>query len=57
MNNIYNCDNYVRELSKYIATLMESSSLSFFGPSGTGKTMATEAVTNKAGKKIPRREA
>lgn len=29
-----------------------SSSLSFFGPSGTGKTMAAEAVANKMGKKI-----
>lgn len=29
-----------------------SSSLSFFGPSGTGKTMAAEAVANKLGKKI-----
>lgn len=29
-----------------------STSLSFFGPSGTGKTMAAEAVANKLGKKI-----
>lgn len=29
-----------------------SSSLSFFGPSGTGKTMAAEAIANKLGKKI-----
>lgn len=29
-----------------------SSSLSFFGPSGTGKTMAAEAVAQKLGKKI-----
>ena len=29
-----------------------SSALSFFGPSGTGKTMAAEAVAHKLGKKI-----
>lgn len=29
-----------------------SSSLSFFGPSGTGKTMAAEAIAQKLGKKI-----
>lgn len=29
-----------------------SSSLSFFGPSGTGKTMAAEAIAKKLGKKI-----
>lgn len=29
-----------------------SSSLSFFGPSGTGKTMAAEAIADKLGKKI-----
>ena len=29
-----------------------SSSLSFFGPSGTGKTMAAEAIAEKLGKKI-----
>lgn len=28
------------------------SALSFFGPSGTGKTMAAEAIANKLGKKI-----
>lgn len=31
-----------------------SSSLSFFGPSGTGKTMAAEAIANRLGKKILR---
>jgi ATP-dependent 26S proteasome regulatory subunit len=29
-----------------------STSLSFYGPSGTGKTMAAEAIANKLGKKI-----
>ena len=29
-----------------------SSALSFFGPAGTGKTMAAEAIANKLGKKI-----
>lgn len=29
-----------------------SSAMSFFGPSGTGKTMAAEAIANKLGKKI-----
>ena len=29
-----------------------SSALSFYGPSGTGKTMAAEAIANKLGKKI-----
>ena len=31
-----------------------SSSLSFFGPSGTGKTMAAEAIAHRLGKKILR---
>lgn len=31
-----------------------SSSLSFYGPSGTGKTMAAEAIANRLGKKILR---
>ncbi len=31
-----------------------SSSLSFYGPSGTGKTMAAEAIASKLGKKILR---
>lgn len=47
------CENKVfNEWGLYEIQPHPSTSLSFFGPSGTGKTMAAEAVAEKLGKKI-----
>lgn len=51
--NILKYENKVfQEWGLYEIQPHPSSSLSFFGPSGTGKTMAAEAVAQKLGKKI-----
>lgn len=50
---ILECENKVfNEWGLYEIQPHPSTSLSFFGPSGTGKTMAAEAVAEKLGKKI-----
>lgn len=50
---ILECENKVfKEWGLYEIQPHPSTSLSFFGPSGTGKTMAAEAVAEKLGKKI-----
>lgn len=50
---ILECENKVfNEWGLYEIQPHPSTSLSFFGPSGTGKTMAAEAVADKLGKKI-----
>ena len=50
---ILQCENKVfNEWGLYEIQPHPSTSLSFFGPSGTGKTMAAEAVAEKLGKKI-----
>lgn len=41
-----------KEWGLYAIQPNPSSALSFYGPSGTGKTMAAEAIANKLGKKI-----
>lgn len=47
------CENKVfKEWGLYEIQPHPSTALSFFGPSGTGKTMAAEAVAQKLGKKI-----
>lgn len=51
--NILKYENKVfNEWGLYEIQPHPSSSLSFFGPSGTGKTMAAEAIAEKLGKKI-----
>ena len=45
-------DKVFNEWGLYEIQPHPSTSLSFFGPSGTGKTMAAEAVAQKLGKKI-----
>ncbi len=50
---ILECENKVfNEWGLYEIQPHPSTSLSFYGPSGTGKTMAAEAIANKLGKKI-----
>lgn len=50
---ILECENKVfNEWGLYEIQPHPASCLSFFGPSGTGKTMAAEAVAQKLGKKI-----
>jgi len=50
---ILECENKVfKEWGLYEIQPHPSTSLSFYGPSGTGKTMAAEAVAEKLGKKI-----
>lgn len=50
---ILECENKVfKEWGLYEIQPHPSTALSFFGPSGTGKTMAAEAVAQKVGKKI-----
>ena len=50
---ILECENKVfKEWGLYEIQPHPSTALSFFGPSGTGKTMAAEAVAQKLGKKI-----
>ena len=50
---ILECENKVfNEWGLYEIQPHPSTSLSFFGPSGTGKTMAAEAIAHKLGKKI-----
>lgn len=50
---ILECENKVfNEWGLYEIQPNPSTALSFFGPSGTGKTMAAEAVAQKLGKKI-----
>lgn len=50
---ILECENLVfNTWGLYEIQPHPSTSLSFFGPSGTGKTMAAEAVAEKLGKKI-----
>jgi len=50
---VLECENKVfNEWGLYEIQPHPSTSLSFFGPSGTGKTMAAEAVAQKLGKKI-----
>lgn len=50
---ILQCENKVfKEWGLYEIQPHPSTSLNFYGPSGTGKTMAAEAVAHKLGKKI-----
>lgn len=50
---IIECENKVfNEWGLYEIQPHPSTSLSFYGPSGTGKTMAAEAIAQKLGKKI-----
>jgi len=50
---ILQCENRVfKEWGLYEIQPHPSTSLSFYGPSGTGKTMAAEAIAHKLGKKI-----
>lgn len=50
---ILECENKVfNEWGLYEIQPHPSTSLSFYGPSGTGKTMAAEAIAHKLGKKI-----
>lgn len=50
---ILECENKVfKEWGLYEIQPHPSTSLSFYGPSGTGKTMAAEAIAHKLGKKI-----
>ena len=50
---ILECENKVfKEWGLYEIQPHPSTALSFFGPSGTGKTMAAEAVAHKLGRKI-----
>ena len=50
---ILECENKVfNEWGLYEIQPYPSTSLSFYGPSGTGKTMAAEAIAHKLGKKI-----
>ena len=50
---VLECENKVfKEWGLYEIQPHPSTSLSFYGPSGTGKTMAAEAVAQKLGKKI-----
>ena len=50
---VLQCENKVfKEWGLYEIQPHPSTSLSFYGPSGTGKTMAAEAIANKLGKKI-----
>lgn len=50
---ILECENKVfKEWGLYEIQPHPSTALSFFGPSGTGKTMAAEAIAQKLGKKI-----
>lgn len=50
---ILQCENKVfNEWGLYEIQPHPSTSLSFYGPSGTGKTMAAEAIAHKLGKKI-----
>lgn len=50
---ILECENKVfKEWGLYEIQPHPSTSLSFYGPSGTGKTMTAEAVAQKLGKKI-----
>lgn len=50
---ILECENKVfSEWGLYEIQPHPSTSLSFYGPSGTGKTMAAEAIAHKLGKKI-----
>lgn len=52
---ILQCENKVfDEWGLYEIQPHPSTSLSFYGPSGTGKTMAAEAIAHKLGKKILR---
>ena len=52
---ILQCENKVfKEWGLYEIQPHPSTSLSFYGPSGTGKTMAAEAIAHKLGKKILR---
>ena len=49
---ILECENKVfNEWGLYEIQPHPSTSLSFYGPSGTGKTMAAEAIAHKLGKK------
>lgn len=51
--SILECENKVfKEWGLYEIQPHPSTSLSFYGPSGTGKTMTAEAVAQKLGKKI-----
>lgn len=50
---IVECENKVfQEWGLSVVQPNPSSALSFYGPSGTGKTMAAEAIAHKLGKKI-----